>query len=168
MPKRDREILASNKIHATKPWNDASCQDTKKYRFTSSQGCLIQESGFFKNKFCQDSFWRITIEILGRFHSVRIDSALINGYCERQEHNNGETEWRRRDIIQINGLEFAVFQYLGHDYYAEKEPIEKLEAFTIFKNIHFSFCIECLNKDCGAFSTKANQILESVLIEPTR
>lgn len=149
-------------------WEDANCQSTKKYRFTSSQGCLIQESGFFKTKFCQDSFWRITIEFLGRLDFVNIDSALINGYCDGQESRNGEIEWHRKEIIQINGLEFAVIQSLGHDYYAEKVPFEKLVAFTKFNNVHLSLCIECLNQDCGAFSAKANKILESVLIEPVR
>lgn len=147
--------------------SDCPCCDEKKYRFTSSKGCLIQESGFIKSRFCQDSFWRLTvIHQCKEREELAIDSTLIKAMCNHQSDFFKDVKWRKKELTQINGQKFAVIHKFGHDYYSEKQPFEKIFAITTYEKTSLFFCIECLNQDCADFAEKANKIIQSIVIEP--
>lgn len=152
-------------------YSDCTCCDLKKYRFTSSKGCLIQESGFLKVHFCRDSFTRLTIEngCVGRDETV-IDTAFLNNIYKYVNMKNSEMgfsnpEWQAQEIKYINRIPFAILHYSCQEWYTEK-PFELIMAMTVFRNTVIVFRLECCQPDCTDFSTNAYQILQSIHIGP--
>ncbi len=149
--------------------SDCPCCEVKKYRLTSSKGCLIQESGFFKPEYCRDSFQRLTVEhsCFGK-DNLRIDTAFLSRNVRRENQRNKESqypeiEWRQQEIKNINGHLFAIFHYVGRNPYLEK-PFEQIVAVTNFRNTVLDFRFECYRQDCIDFSEKAFKTINSIMI----
>lgn len=151
-------------------WSDCSCCELEKYRLTSSKSCLIKESGFVKIDICKDSIDRLTIEhSCPSFKNFELDTTTINNIAESLNFENSlysdqQIIWNKKQKERINGKEFIIFDFTGQHYYAEK-PTAQIIAGTKLKNTFITFRFECIQNDCSNFSTKAYQILNSVLID---
>lgn len=148
-------------------WNDAGGE--QKYRFVNSKGCLIQESGFFKSSYCRDSIQRLTIEHqLGSVEAgFAIDTSLINRVGKKLESKSdlfgAPLKWKNKGIQKINSCDYAVFHYIGANYFAN--DIEIFEAITLVESGYIAFRLECAGFDCSDFSRKAWQTLASIQID---
>lgn len=150
--------------------SDCTCCDVKKYRLTASNGCLIQESGFFKNEYCTDSFQRLTIlhQCLGENKDL-IDTTLLNVGITNVNNDHRDIYpnpiWINQELKNINGQPFVILHYFGQDYYCKK-PFESITAITVINNTYIEFEWECApHNDSADFSKKAYQTLESIRIK---
>jgi hypothetical protein len=151
--------------------SDCSCCGSKKYRLTPSNGCLIQESGFFKNEYCKDSFQRLTIlhQCLGENKDL-IDTTFLKGCITNVNNDHRDMLypnpiWIKQELQNITGQPFVILHYFGQDYYCIK-PFERITAITVINNTFIGFEWECApHNDSADFSKKAYQTLESIRIK---
>lgn len=155
--------------------SDNTASDIAKYRFTSSRGCLIQESGFFKKDdgFCQDTLDRLTIVPQQDYGSGLWTLEELDEMARRTDERDSticktKSLWREKKIETINGLQFVVISRRGPGQLF-CEPYEQLSARTNFlqngKRWHFVFVFECKNRESRNFKNRAYTVLQSVQID---
>jgi hypothetical protein len=155
--------------------SDNQMSDRPKYRFTNSQGCLIQETGFFKRAdgYCKDTLDRLTIETEQMPFTYYNESLDLNAVVKQSKYvdsvmQNAPPVWRTARKEGINGRTFIILEFNSTGAWINK-PYEQINAHTEFRQgrgyWHTTFRFECKQKNCQEFAENVYATLHSVRID---
>ena len=171
-PRGEVALLVPEEFDTLMTWLDAS--DTPqghrfKYRFTSSKGCLVKESGWMRpGTYCPDSFARLTLEAQqssGPADSLEgVDKTIRAGDARNRAAGVVATVWKVKKQAVFHGRTFAVVESFGTGTFSA-EPYEQLTAVTTLAqgNMYWdlTFRFECKQPDCRGFADQAYAVLRS-------
>lgn len=183
-------LMVPSRYDTLQSWFDHSdTEGTRKYRLTSSTGCLLQESGWIHEQACNQTLDRLTIEVDRLFGDPGPDTVGYYLAQQRQrveqmarllheELGGARTVWHTNQLTSFHQRPFTLQAYFGSrvlgGYPVGKrwklEPYEQLIAATVIKYRKeywgLTFRFECKQADCRHFAQQAKTILNSVEIEP--
>lgn len=154
--------------------SDNQMSHKPKYRFTSSKGCLLQESGFFKweGTYCQDSLDRLTIETQMNYGSEETLEAVERRIRNQDERNKAvgavPTVWKSKKLATINGRIFSIVEFFGVGSLVA-EPYRQIVATTTLRQadrgweVRFQF--DCKRKQCANFARDVYTTIQSIRID---
>ncbi|SNC66191.1 hypothetical protein SAMN06265337_1528 [Hymenobacter gelipurpurascens] len=147
-----------------------------KYRFVSSRGCLLQESGFYKREgtYCRDTLDRLTIstqQSSSAEESLAAVDRRIRYWGEVSKLKGGAAPILKAKKLQvINGRTFSVVSFVGGSNLIA-EPYEQVTATTVvqagLRSWEVALHFECKQADCGRLAEQAYTTLQSVKIDTT-
>ncbi|MBO2007829.1 hypothetical protein [Hymenobacter negativus] len=164
-------------------WVDRSdAGGSTKLRFTSSKGCLTQESGYIHVDICDDDIDRLTIESYPIGPATRINNDTAGfAYAAMRLQQAARSyvnkfAWHSKSVKTINERQFRVLEYwgsqnLGRNKQGEfvKGPFERLVATTRLnqggREWGITMLFECKRCDYAGFAKNAHTALESVIID---
>ncbi|TGD82491.1 hypothetical protein [Hymenobacter wooponensis] len=156
--------------------SDTPMGDKAKYRFVSSRGCLLQESGFFKREgtYCRDTLDRLTIsaqQSSGAEESLEAVDRRIR-YWDEVSKSKGSAALvvKSKKIDVIHGRTFSVVSFVGGTELIA-EPYEQVRATTVMhvgpRSWEVVLHFECKQADCRHLTEQAYTTLQSVRIDTT-
>jgi hypothetical protein len=149
-------------------WADASddARSTIKHRFVNKKGCLLQESGFFKIAFCEDSTIRLTIIGYKYSRSTNLKT-FVKDYIERDSFLFRDIKasiyWKSRRFERYGNQEFAILHSVRDE--PMMHGLEMVEVIALKNDRFFKFYWECAGADCTEFFKKAYQSIPTIQID---
>lgn len=137
-----------------------------RHRFVNKRGCLKQETGFFKDEFCEDSTIRLTINgyKITRYKDMKTfmeeyvwkDSVIFRDI-------KASLSWKKRSLETRGNVDYAILHSVRDE--ATFGKLEKLDVFVIKKGILYEFCWDCAGIDCRDFFKKAYKSIPTIQID---
>lgn len=178
------QLLVPTRYDTLQAWTDESdAQATRKYRFTSSAGCLFQESGWVHTTFCDQDLDQLTMEVdlLGGAQGPDTLNAYLAQHQQGveqmaralQELGGALPVWRINQRMRFRQRLFTVQAFYGSRLLGARPnerdklaPFEQLIAATVFKYRkdywRVTFRCECKQADCRGFADQAQTVLSSI------
>ena len=152
---------------------DTPMGDQAKYRFVGAKGCLLQESGYYKEgTVCRDTLNRLTISTQ-MTSSAEESLATVARRIEHAEETGraiglAPTVWKAKKLLTVNGRRFSVVESFGGSTMVAT-PYEQVRAVTVLQsaghNWEVTLLFECKQPNCRNLPREAYQALQSVRID---
>lgn len=152
---------------------DTPMGDQAKYRFVGARGCLLQESGFYKEgTVCRDTLDRLTIITQMTSSAEESQSTIARRIEHEDEASRGldlaPTVWKAKKLLTVNGRRFSVVESFGGSTMVAT-PYEQVRAVTVLQsaghNWEVTLLFECKQPNCRNLTREAYQTLQSVRID---
>lgn len=155
-------------------FSDCGCCGSKKYRLLNKSSCLIQESGFFHLKVCEDTFDRLSIvyQCKRKENTLQeVDSTFLRSFADNLERKikavwpNETVKWKVRKVVQIDNQPYLFFHFISRNQYSQI-PVEQIYAVTFFNNTLILFIFENNLREGTEFVKEAYTSIHSIQLSP--
>lgn len=151
-------------------FSDCGCCGSKKYRLLNKSSCLIQESGFFHLKVCEDTFDRLSIVYQCKRKEntqKEVDSTFLHLFADKIERKiqavwkNEKLNWKAKKITQIDHKPYLLLHFIGKSLHSQI-PVEQIYAVTFFNNTLILLIYENNQRERTEFIKEAYTSIHSI------